>query len=249
MTELESLLQFSSNFSATVENDAKMNESRDLITASTFPGLYGTSESQLASKRQKQKSNAGFWDLGTGRGGLEANGVSCLPAAPKWVGEPHHPLAQQLCPSSVQWVLTLPSIFFSLPPFPTPWENKVGMKACTHLITSLNYQLHNTWTWTRHADGWLPLLILFYFYCLARASSFKSWIIRTETLRYFSQINPWPIDTLLYLTKHTTLLFPDNFSINCFSALIRYKVRLWLGLYIPISYKLSWSPNQLQLGF
>lgn len=83
MTELESLLQFSSNFSATVENDAKMNESRDLITASTFPGLYGTSESQLASKRQKQKSNAGFWDLGTGRGGLEANGVSCLPAAPK----------------------------------------------------------------------------------------------------------------------------------------------------------------------
>lgn len=133
--------------------------------------------------------------------------------------------------------------------FPTPWENKVGMKACTHLITSPNYQLNNTWTRTRHADGWLPLLILFYFYCLARASSFKSWIIRTETLRYFSQINPWPIDTLLYLTKHTTLLFPDNFSINCFSALIRYKVRLWLGLYIPISDKLSWSPNQLRLGF
>lgn len=67
----------------TVEDDAKPNESRDLVTASTFPGLYGTSESHLAGKRQKQKSSAGFWDLETGTGGLGANGVSCLPAAPK----------------------------------------------------------------------------------------------------------------------------------------------------------------------
>ena len=136
-----------------------------------------------------------------------------------------------------------------LPSFSIPRGKKVGFKDFCCLITSLNYQLNNTWPLIRRADWWLPLLTLFYFYCLARASSFKSWIIRTETLRYSSQINPWPIDILLYLTNHTTSLFPDNFSINCFSALIRYKVTLWLGLYIPISDKLSWSPNQLRLGF
>lgn len=139
---------------------------------------------------------------------------------------------------------------FPFPPFnSSPPGEKVGIKACSCLITSLNYQLNNAWTLIHRADWWLPLLTLFYFYCLARASSFKSWIIRTETLRYSSQINPWPIDILLYLTNHTTSFFPDNFSINCFSDLIRYKVRLWLGLYIPISDKLSWSPNQLRLGF
>lgn len=159
----------------------------------------------------------------------------------------NHPLAQ--CFSWGQWAFAQRRIFFSLPSFPLTRGKNVGFKDCSCLATSLNYQLNNTWPLIHRADCWLPLLTLFYFYCLARASSFKSWIIRTETLRYSSQINPWPIDILLYLTNHTTSLFPDNFSINCFSALIRYKVRLWLGLYNSISDKLSWPPNQLRLGF
>lgn len=88
---------------------------------------------------------------------------------------------------------------FSLPSlhFPSHRGKTLGFKVCSCLITSLNYQLNNTWTLSLRADWWLPLLTLFYFYCLARASSFKSWIIRTETLRYSRQINPWPIDILL----------------------------------------------------
>lgn len=175
----------------------------------------------------------------------------CLSAVPSKTNHPSswaHTYGHS-CFSRGQQVLAPGSSFFSLPSFPFPWRKKVGFQECSCLITSLNYQLNNTWRLILCADWWLPLLTLVYFYCLARASSFKSWIIRTETLKYSSQINPWPIDILLYLTNHTTSLFPDNFSINCFSALIRYKVRLWLGSYIPISDKLSRSPNQLRLGF
>lgn len=172
---------------------------------------------------------------------------NCVPAGPATS------CSHQPSPSSVfrlRMMSTCTVEHFPFPPFnSSPPGEKVGIKACSCLITSLNYQLNNAWTLIHRADWWLPLLTLFYFYCLARASSFKSWIIRTETLRYSSQINPWPIDILLYLTNHTTSFFPDNFSINCFSDLIRYKVRLWLGFYIPISDKLSWSPNQLRLGF